>query len=113
MLVDRRDVRALVALAAALALGSGCTARSLERSGGERSLELEPVTAERANVTIEVKAALMRESDVDAAAIQVSLDGERVVLEGFVASEEEAERATTLAREAAPGREIVSELTVP
>ena len=103
----------LVAIGCVQLFGAGCAARSLERSGGERELELEPVSAERARVTIEVKAALLREPEIDSAAIQVGLDGERVVLEGFVASEQEAERAVALAREAAPEREIVNELAVP
>ena len=111
--ITREVLRPPLAAFAVLVLVAGCAAPELERSGGERESALEPVSAERARVTIEVKAALLREPDIDAAAIQVSLYGDAVVLEGFAADEAEADRAAALAREAAPGREVISELTVP
>ena len=109
----RVALRLPLAAFAVLVLLVGCAAPELERSGGEREMELEPVSAERASVTIEVKAALLREPAIDAAAIQVSLEGDAVLLEGFVADEAEATRAVALAREAAPGRDVISELVVP
>ena len=112
-LTTRVVFRPLLAAFAVPVLLAGCAAPQLERSGGERELELEPVSAERANVTIEVKAALLREPAIDAAAIQVSLEGDSILLEGFVADESEANRAVAIAREAAPGRDVISELAVP
>lgn len=99
------------ALSAAMLVG-GCATRTPETGADADALELEPVSAERARVTVGIKAALLSAPDVDAAAIGVRLDGEAVRLEGFVDSEVEHERALAVARQAAQGREVVDELEV-
>ena len=103
--------RGCATLLAAALLGACATATPVTGGDGG-ALELDPAEPAAARTSARVKAALLEASDIDAAAIGVAVDGERLRLDGFVGSAAEAERALAIARERAPGREIVSDIRV-
>ncbi|ASJ73752.1 BON domain-containing protein [Granulosicoccus antarcticus] len=73
--------------------------------------EIEQVDEQTAELTTEVKSALIANESVDAAAILVTRDHEgSLVLSGFVASEAERQAAMAASRTAAPGSKLVDEL---
>ncbi len=75
--------------------------------------EIEQVDAPTANLTADVKSALVSELDVDAAAILVTIhDDGSVVLSGFVESEEERQAAMKSAQKAASAATVVDRLEV-
>ncbi len=73
--------------------------------------EIEQVDTTTANLTADVKSALVSDLDVDAAAILVTIrDDGSVVLSGFVESEEERQAAMTSAQKAASAATVVDQL---
>ncbi len=72
--------------------------------------ELDQLDPERVERTATVKIALIDDADVSAASIRVLDEDEGIVLDGFVASEEEREAALAAARTAMPGETIVDRL---
>ena len=73
--------------------------------------EIEQVDATTANLTADVKSALVTDMGVDAAAILVAIrDDGSVVLSGFVESEEERQAAMTSAQTAASAVTVVDQL---
>jgi osmotically-inducible protein OsmY len=92
---------------AALAGGASLAACVAVLPQGER---VRAVQAVRAEATI--KAALIEAADVRAAPIRVRYDERGIRLEGFVDSEQERQRALTVARTAAEADEVIDELEV-
>lgn len=59
-----------------------------------------------------VKAALVAEPSLEAAAIEVTLSGRTVTLGGFVETRTQRQRAAEVAREVAGVKEVVNNITV-
>ena len=95
-----RAVMAFVVVAIALA---GC---------GSMSKELEQIPEQDAVVVAGVKAALVREPQVDAAAIRINIVDGQLVLEGYVESAEESQRTADVASQNANGRDVINRLEV-
>ena len=95
-----RAVMAFVVVAIALA---GC---------GSISKELEQIPEQDAVVVAGVKAALVRESQVDAAAIRINIVDGQLVLEGYVESAEVSQRTADVASQNANGRDVINRLEV-
>lgn len=95
-----RAVMAFVVVAIALA---GC---------GSMSKELEQIPEQDAVVVAGVKAALVREPQVDAAAIRINIVDGQLVLEGYVESAEESQRTADVASQNANGLDVINRLDV-
>lgn len=99
----RRASTAATAVTLILALAlSGC--------GIARQVEQAPEP--QADVASSVKLALIEEESIDAAAIRVEADEDTVTLSGFVADEEERQRAVQTARTAAGDFTLVDDIAV-
>jgi osmotically-inducible protein OsmY len=61
---------------------------------------------------VRIKALLLEEPDLAGAAIDVDMSDERVILEGFVETEDQHERAEAIAREQGSGSEVENRITV-
>lgn len=76
-----------------------CLFALLVQACGVATRELEQVNAQQANTETAVKAALINEQSVNAASIRVSIDGDSIVLSGFVGTKTEFDTAERLARQ--------------
>lgn len=61
---------------------------------------------------VRIKALLLEEPDFAGSAIDVDMSNDRVVLEGFVETEDQRERAEAIAREQGPGSEVENRIIV-
>ncbi|MYL22634.1 BON domain-containing protein [Vreelandella massiliensis] len=61
---------------------------------------------------VRIKAQLLEAPELAGAAIDVDMRNDRVILEGFVETEEQRERAEAIAREQGSGSEIENKITV-
>lgn len=73
--------------------------------------EIEQVDKQNAQLTTDVKSALIDDNDVDAAAILVTVreDGS-IALSGFVGTDRERQAALNATRDAAPGISVIDQL---
>ncbi len=74
--------------------------------------ELEQIPEPEAVVVSGVKAALVREPQVDAAAIRINIVAGQLVLEGYVDSDEESQRSADIARRNSEGLDVLNRLEV-
>lgn len=90
-----------------------CLAGSLSLAGCVGNLQqLEQTPRQRATVVAGVKAALISEPQVDAAAIQVNVIDKQLILQGYVASDKESRRASDIASQNADGLTVINRLEV-
>ena len=98
-----RRCRAAMAVCVVAAVLAGC---------GTGLKELEQTPEQDAVVIAGVKAALVRDPQVDAAAIQISIVDGQLVLDGYVDSAEQSQRSADTARQNATGMTILNRLEV-
>ncbi|CAM3888192.1 BON domain-containing protein [Vreelandella rituensis] len=61
---------------------------------------------------VRIKALLLEEPDLAGSAIDVDMRNDRVILEGFVETEDQRERAEAIARDHGSGSEVENRITV-
>lgn len=61
---------------------------------------------------VRIKALLLEEPGLAGSAIDVDMSGDGVILEGFVETEDQRERAEAIAREQGQGSEVENRITV-
>lgn len=61
---------------------------------------------------VRIKALLLEEPDLAGSAIDVDMHNDRVILEGFVETEGQRERAEAIARDQGSGSEVENRITV-
>lgn len=61
---------------------------------------------------VRIKALLLEEPDLAGSAIDVDMRNDRVILEGFVETEDQRERAEAIARDQGSGSEVENRITV-
>jgi osmotically-inducible protein OsmY len=88
----------------AVALLAGCAEAPINESA-----RLEHQDSPQA---VRIKALLLEEPDLAGSAIDVDMSGDGVILEGFVETEEQRERAEAIAREQGDGSEVENRITV-
>ncbi len=93
------------------ALAVFCMAVALAGCGSALK-ELEQMPEQDAVVVAGVKAALVREPQVDAAAIRINIVNGQLVLEGYVESAEESQRTADVASQNADGLYVINRLEV-
>ena len=76
---------------------------------GKESAEMSQQASAEA---VEIKVRLLEEPGLAGSAIDVTVDSEKVVLEGFVETREQSQRAEEVAREAGSGGNVVNRITV-
>ena len=100
---NSRRIRAAMAVCCVVAVLAGC---------GNGLKELEQTPRQDAVVIAGVKAALVRDPQLDAAAIQVSIVDGQLVLEGYVDSPGQSEASAETARQNATGMTVLNRLEV-
>lgn len=98
-----RRIRAALALSCVTVALAGC---------GTVLKELEQIPEQDAAVIAGVKAALVRDPKVEAAAIRIIVVDGQLVLEGYVDSAEESRRSADIARQNVRGLGVLNHLEV-
>lgn len=100
---DFRRIRVALAIVFVAAALAAC---------GSALKELEQMPEQDAIAVAGVKAALVRELQVDAAAIQITIVDGQLVLEGYVDSAEESQLTADIAGQNANGLDVLNHLEV-